>query len=154
MLRCTVQTRSPFPCHHLGGLPVPDEAGYLASIITDEYGFGSTRCPWVISVARGRTVNITLVDFGVATRYPEPRNTCHVYAKIRETYLSSEFTVCGGRMRERHVYLSQSPRVEIVIANIRFTEEQIYFLLKYEGKTGQRCHCRTQQDIYITQHDA
>lgn len=126
---------------------MPDEIGYLASIVTDEYGFGSTRCPWVISVATGRTINITLVDFGVATRYPEPRNTCHVYAKIRETYLPSEFTVCGGYTRERHVYLSQSPRVDIVIANIRFTEEQIYFILKYEGKSGHRRRCCKHWDI-------
>ena len=112
-----------------------DQSGFLSSIITEEQGFGSSRCPWVVSVTRGRKINVTLIDFAVATRYPEARNTCHVYAKIRESGISSDVTVCGGQTRERSVYLSEGSKVEITVITFKVKNEPIHFLLKYEGIT-------------------
>jgi len=131
-----VQTRPPYPCKQLGELLLNDQIGYMSSVVTDEYGFGSNKCPWVVMATKGRKINMTLLDFGVAARYQEAGNTCHVYAKISEMGLTSDMPVCGGRVRERHVYLSVTRRVEVTIITIKFKNEPVYFILKYEGNVS------------------
>ncbi len=42
-------------------------SGYISSVVTTESGFGSEACPWVIRVDSGQRINITLLDFTLAT---------------------------------------------------------------------------------------
>jgi len=120
-------------CRYYGDLTVEGLSGYMANIITEEHGYGSQRCPWVISVPRGQRINLTLVDFGVASRFLDVGNMCHVYAKISETRMASEVTVCGSRTRERSIYISETNRLEVSIMSLKDNEQPIYFLLKYQG---------------------
>ncbi len=50
-------------------LEISASEGYLANIVTEKKRFGSEKCPWVIQVQPGQTINLTLYDFMVANRY-------------------------------------------------------------------------------------
>ena len=153
----TVQTRPSFSCKHAGELiaTASDRPDFLANIISEVDGFGSPRCPWIIAAPRGQKINISLVDFGMtslsappptsssAEYEPEsPRNICLIYAKIREQGSAyHDVRVCDQDIvaREKQVYVFDSTRVQVALMNLVDTgNDPIYFLLKYEGKTGLR----------------
>lgn len=107
-------------------------------------GLGTAVCPWSISVSPNQRINITMIDFAVAPNSSETSNDlvtakCIEYAAITERRTvdngsSSSATwqlICGRRMRESVVYVSQSNYVEIQIRTDNLTEQ---FLLKYEGR--------------------
>ncbi len=50
-------------------IEISTSEGYLANIVTEKKQFGSEKCPWVIQVQPGQTINLTLYDFMVANRY-------------------------------------------------------------------------------------
>lgn len=138
-------------CRYYGDLKVDGGgSGYLSNLVTEELGLGSVRCPWVVRASRGQRINLTLFDFGVAYRFDDVGNMCHVYAKISETPMTwkttsdmtsdmmtsettSEMTVCGSGTRERSVFISDTNRLEVSIMNLKLDDESVYFLLKYEG---------------------
>lgn len=49
-------------------------SGYLANVVTEEHGFGSALCPWLITAPRGQRINVTLIDFGLASRHDGSTN--------------------------------------------------------------------------------
>ena len=109
---------------------------YLSSLATSERGVGGADCPWIITVAKGQQINVTLFDFGVATRYKQSTSLCHVYARITERSVTSEVTVCGDGRREKNVYISDTESITIRLSTFKQEQEQdleIYFLLYYEG---------------------
>lgn len=119
-------------------ISVQEAEGYIASIVTRETGAGSTHCPWIIRVASGQRINVTLYDFDV-TPASIRGDKCHVYAVIRDVRLSkksstSEVTVCGGGdKRAKSVFLSESNAIEIEIMSGGLTDTVPYFLLHYTG---------------------
>jgi len=175
--RCTVESRpTSSSCRFYGDLVVDASgvgasgthfsssysslsSGFLANIVMEEHGFGSARCPWLVTAPHGQRINITLYDFGLAGRHDgavggpaanvnsgtsdgvsglaNGGSMCHVYAKVTETGTTSasasEITICGSRSRQRVVYVSETNRLEIVITSFKLDDEPVYFLLKYEG---------------------
>lgn len=118
---------------------MPDAEGYIASVVTRETGSGSIKCPWIVRVAPGQRVNVTLFDFDV-TPTAVRGDTCHVYAIIRDVPSAaavSEVTVCGGGDRRvKSVFLSETNSVEIeIVARGADTahDSMPYFLLHYTG---------------------
>ena len=70
---------------------VTQPRGQIASIITEEMGYGSEDCPWLIEAKEGQKVNVTLVNFARTPNIddnnidylpPKPR-ICYQYATIR-----------------------------------------------------------------------
>lgn len=120
-------------CRFLGDLVVGGHSGSLASIVTTEQEFGSSRCPWLITMPRGQKVKLDLLDFGVVHRMSDSGVVCHVYARLQEPTLATATTVCGSRTRERSVYISETNQVEVAVMNFRFNDEQVYFLINYEA---------------------
>lgn len=57
-----------------------------------------------------------------------------VFMCFREKDIREAETVCGGKGRIRHVYLSHSHRVEIRLFARKKSSDFPYFMLKYEGK--------------------
>ena len=52
-------------CHVPGGrVLVNAGSGYLASIVTEESGCGTTDCPWHIQTQHGEKIKLYLLDFG------------------------------------------------------------------------------------------
>lgn len=110
--------------------------GYLANIITEETGKGSSICPWRIEPSIGQTVHLTLLDFGVWKDRGERdrRDICHIYATIR--HLGSGGTpdtlICSGDRREKSV-MKATTNIEIQMTNQRSSsEDAVYFLIKFQ----------------------
>lgn len=67
LVRAVVETGAGSLCYTSKQVNVTGTSGYLSSLITAESGFGSEACPWVIRVDSGQRINITLLDFTLAT---------------------------------------------------------------------------------------
>ncbi|KAK2168900.1 hypothetical protein LSH36_13g05048 [Paralvinella palmiformis] len=55
-----------------------------------------------------------------------------VYAKIREEGVASEITICGGRTRQRSVYVSETNEIDVMMLTSRDDTNPVYFVLKYD----------------------
>ena len=83
---CNIPVQSPTreSCHSYKPIRVQERSGYLASVVTMETGYGSSRCPWRLKVSSGQRINITLLDFGTRKNLMQKDTTyCPVYAKIK-----------------------------------------------------------------------
>jgi hypothetical protein len=49
--------------HIRAGVDGNPTSGFLASVTTEEYGFGSNECPWVIETVSGQRINVTLHSY-------------------------------------------------------------------------------------------
>ncbi len=106
----------------------------LASYLTQKTGCGTHRAPWRVEAEPGQRINITMLDFGwKSDGFQSTLGTpkCSVYGYILEGSLSINRTICGGTLRERHVYLSSSSNVDIAIATPK--QDASNFLLNIEG---------------------
>ena len=112
--------------------------GVIASITSQESGWGtsSSVCPWLIEVEPFQRINFTLIDFSISARLKNTEqafglSSCRPFGGIKDGQSgnSTPEIMCGGKERERSIYLSRSNRVEV-----RFHSNSTeYFLLKYEG---------------------
>lgn len=122
--------------------------GYLASYVTELTGCGRPSSPWLIDVAAGQTIHVTLFDFASERQLPsgpeQSTSLCPVYAIITDLGEDTNrqhrnMKVCGGgRTRERHVYSSLTNRITVGIKTDEHgvdTEHLPYFILKYEGES-------------------
>lgn len=113
------------------------ERGYLSSLVTAEKGFGGVNCPWIIRVQSGQRINLTLFDFGVASRYERGSGSeadCQIYAMVHELTSHSEMTVCGGFRRVRSAYLSHGSEVEVTLHTYTNDVTPVHYVIAYEGK--------------------
>ncbi len=106
-------------------------------------GCGSQTCPWVLEALPGQRINITLLDFAIASRNTTRRHShkpgyplyCHEYAVVKETQAPSRSaTICGGEQRIRAAYVSTSHKVEVNMVARKPGRNLEYFLLQFEGK--------------------
>jgi len=131
------------------------ERGLIGSVIAaelqDETGCGTQRCPWVIEVAPGRVINLTLLDYGMTNNsrpglpaslaYPSSESQCTGlrYAVVKERANPRETLVCGGGNNApptKHVYTSISNQLEISVIGREVLNWQAQFIIKYEGLTS------------------
>jgi hypothetical protein len=151
-------------------------SGFLASAVTQVTSCGGPTHPWIVQARPGQTLNITLYDFyafarrSIGSSYHQLHQSqqghvtttslCDVYVTIRELTWprSQNVTVCGSDVREKPVFLSKSPAVEITLMTSSASPSsllpassvssssttaslQYYFLLKYEGNYSTIEHC-------------
>jgi hypothetical protein len=107
--------------------------GFLSSLVTGEQGVGGVTCPWLISMQPGQRVNLTLVDFGIASRYERGATDCQIYAVIRDMTSHGEMTVCGGFRRERPVYVSEGSDVQVKLHTYGDDANTVHYVIMYEG---------------------
>ena len=97
---------------------------------------GSKSHPWRLEAAAGQRINISLLDFTAMDR-PRDRVTCRQYGYVLEKLNKRNVSVCGeggAELRQSHVYMSDSNKVEIVQTPIsRSTSDERSFLLRVEG---------------------
>ena len=74
MLRvCSVETGERASCRRhkavriLAGYEGHPSSGFLASVMTEETGLGSSDCPWIIETQPGQRINLTLHNFAGAS---------------------------------------------------------------------------------------
>ena len=107
--------------------------GFLSSLIAQEKGAGGVTCPWLILLQPGQRINLTLLDFGVASRYERGATDCQIYAVIRDLTSRAEMTICGGFRRERSVYVSEGRGIEILLHTYGEDTIPIHYIITYEG---------------------
>jgi len=76
LLMCVVITVAMIPpsANCDSGVAVSGQVGFLTSVRQSSRSPpASLHCRWNITVAAGRTVNLTLYDFGVFSRHSRPR---------------------------------------------------------------------------------
>jgi len=161
---CTVERRSCSTCDNTGTARVSSsERGLIGSVIAAEYqeesGCGTQRCPWIVEVAPGRVINLTLFDYGTSNdavdsrpglppslAYPSSESQCTGlrYAVVRERANPRETLVCGGGSNAapvKHVYTSISNQLEISVIGREVLGFKGQFVIKYEGLTTSLQHC-------------
>ena len=133
-------------CATTGHIEVPPSAsGYLASITTQEHGFGATNCPWVITARPGQKINVTLYDFAdyaSITTTPESglgvledTKYCREYAMIKEGSSMKNVVACNQEDRRQRVYTSTTHQVAVNIRDLVLdATPSVHFLLRYEGE--------------------
>ena len=125
-------------CHLKKQRTLESQSGFLASLVTQETGCGTSNLPWRVVVKPGQRINISLFDFGMGDiKYSSPVvNQCKVYAVIRERMVNRirNITVCGALSRERNVYLSMTNSLEIGLVTGELTETSPMYLIGYRGE--------------------
>jgi len=136
-------------CHNIDS-PTPSDmtTGILASITSSVCG--TPQSPWVIEVKPGQRINVTLLDFtsaeptsssdkGIRSSTVHTAVACQVFAVIKELSPVKTATICGGLFtnvnRERHVYQSDSSKIEIRMMVLSLvTKDAGQFLIRYRGR--------------------
>lgn len=125
-------------------------SAYIGSVVTAETQTstfcGSSKCPWLIEVQSGQTINITLLDFAMEQRGAAPgaglgvgsdsfvsQDPCFRYAVVKEAPNPKPVPVCGGRGRNQLVYSSVTNVVEVHIVSPEVFSRKGQFVLYYEG---------------------
>jgi len=121
-------------CRAIEPLKISALNGYLASVITDQTGKGSSMCPWEITTQSGMTIVLTLIDFGHENRSTSlaraTGTVCDVYAKVLEVSVaSSAIMICGDAFKENVVYASTSNTVQVTIVH----SPSMHYLIKFQG---------------------
>ena len=99
---------------------------------------GSTSHPWRLEAAAGQRINISLLDFTAADDRSRAAGhqrtadlTCRQYGYVLDKSNKRNVSVCGGGVRQSHVYISHSNNVHIVQTQPSDREQN--FLIKVEG---------------------
>ena len=62
---------------------LPPTGGFLASALVTDRGFGSSRCPWVITAQSGQRINITLHNYARMSSSTLPsKNYCLLFPHV------------------------------------------------------------------------
>ena len=108
------------------------QEGNIASQVTDDTGCGRQGAAWLIEVAEGQKVNISLYNFGTEESTFRHRG-CLKLGEISETNPSKNTTICAGKDRVSHLVLSSGNRMTITIEP-KEKRQNFNFLLKYKSK--------------------
>ena len=123
-------------------MTLTDVDGFLASQSTDETGCGSPRVPWIIKAKPGQVIEVTMMDFGVASNKHLNGHDCPVlYGYIVDKAADVNKTICGSDERQQHVYTSRSNVIQIVILPTHSRRGDSRFLLHYQSKRVCACVC-------------
>ena len=123
-------------CHEGHEVRLESGSGYISSISSSG---AQSACNWILKAKPGQQFNFTILDFGILQlvneKLPEAQAYCHRYAILKDGKLAEgqrDVTICAGRERYSHVYLSKSHEVQLQV--FRSEESSARFLLKYEGE--------------------
>ena len=129
----SVVTATKKQCERSAHLLLTQQSGYLSSWQAEQ-GVGTKQCPWLIQVAPGQKINITLHDFGLGIRSEQTGHSSHVC--IRYAYIGEErsTTICAGNQRTKTVYVSETNTVKVEMIPNQINDLSASFLLSYSGK--------------------
>jgi hypothetical protein len=118
--------------------PVP--SGILAKYTALDIGQGAPHCPWKIQGKPGQTIHITLWNFAVTApmhtnNVADDRQSCEVFASLRETEKALTSSICSRPERISSVYTSVTSEVEIRMMGNKQINNTDFFLLQYDSKS-------------------
>ena len=111
--------------------------GYIATVETEEHGFGSAECPWNIVVNPGQRINITLYNFArhtVTTTGDARPDVCYEIGEIREKSDRKRVTLCDALGRQTSIYVSKTNSVSLQFVSGPTLRSLGAFVFKYDGR--------------------
>lgn len=141
-------------CTKEGRINLRSPSGFLASRMAEIYSYGTSACPWVISVPPGQRLNLTLYNFARFTRpdmatgimSPDP-SVCYEIANIMDGPTRKNILTCGTDGRIKQVFISRTSSLEIRFVDRTVLRSLGQFLLHYKRKfvfiTKKRNHWKT-----------
>ena len=121
-------------------LELVSQSGYISSLIADDSGFGTVRCPWSIRADSGQRFRLTLYNFhhtlsASTVSATQSGKFCEPYFTIRDSNEVLNITSCLGENRAREVYVSEGNLLQVgIIPTGRQTQQPRRFVIHYEGK--------------------
>ena len=111
-------------------MEIRNAAGYISSsMAATDIGWGSSKCPWLITALPGQRINITMIDFQPLA---SSQRNCQQLGSIKDLRNEHEITICKDVKRMQHLYTSSGAQVEIRID--KFLEADKLILVYYNGK--------------------
>jgi len=122
---------------------------YLSSYTAATYEYGTARCPWHITAAPGRNIQLHVLDLSLSARYRAvwsqdvdgqhvSMEYCHVYATVRElsregASAAGDTPICASDARETLVYTSHTNSVIVQVSAHAVEDPSANFLLRFRG---------------------
>ena len=133
-----VATGSQRQCQSREGIKLSKPFGYIATVETEEHGFGSAECPWNIVVSPGQRINITLFNFA---RHPVANDggdvrpeVCYEIGAIKEKDEKKRITLCDALGRQTSIFVSKRNSVSVQFVSGPTLRSLGAFVFKYNGK--------------------
>ena len=121
-------------CNEREKVSAQKQVSYLSSLISENTSCGLHNTPWILQAEPGQQINITLVDFSWNNNKSNTDNgyngRCN-YGYILDVESDDVISLCGGREREKHLYLSTSHTVQVVLDSLAL--QKYSFLIAYKG---------------------
>ena len=138
----TVATGDREQCHRDNYVTMTSQEGHIASMITEETGYGSAGCPWKIRVLPGQRINLTVFDFNRPWPFTNSQTFarsdtaegCPISAVIDDESETKHIQLCDAGDRQRHLYLSSSNELSVHFAIRTMTTKHYYVMVHYKGK--------------------
>ena len=140
----SVSTGSQRQCQSHHHIKLNKSFGYIATVETEEHGFGSAECPWNIVVSQGQRINITLFNFA---RHPVTNTgdvrpeVCYEIGEIKEKSDRKRITLCDALGRETSIFVSKTNSVSLQFVSGPTLRSLGAFVFKYEGKHLNNAFC-------------
>ena len=117
-------------CTRSALVTVGTKPGYLASIISQQTGCGSTEYPWILEAKQGQKINLTLEYHN--WHNVEDGLLCSVKLGYLFDFVTEDIVnICGSSLRIAHLHLTEGNQVQVLLD--RASLKDSYFLIKYEG---------------------
>ena len=110
---------------------------YLSSVISQQRSCGLHNTPWILQAKPGQQIAITLLDFSwtninkTNTNEGNSDRCPNSYGYILDIESDDVVSLCGGGVREKHLYLSTSHIVQVVLDSLAL--QKYSFLIAYKG---------------------
>ena len=122
---------NPVPCTSSSQLEIRNAEGYISSSkAAAGIGWGSSKCPWLITALPGQQINVTMIDFQPL----DLQQKCQQLGFIKDLNNGQEIPICKDVKRIRHLYTSTGTQVKIHINQASSSDENEIFLLHYTGE--------------------
>ena len=121
---------------------------YLSSVVSRDTSCGFHKSPWIIMSKPGQQIEISLLDFSWDNKsnidaIGSPGNCRKNYGYIVDIESDDVIIICGGTLREKHIYTSRSNSVQIVLDPPLLQNH--FYLISYKGKNPFYKHTETFQ---------
>lgn len=126
-------------CDRDGTTRLEEKSGYISSVALRSNFFGTTACPFTVTVQPGQTIEFTLYDFtlkdvgGSSTGGTGP--PCPYEVVFTENRAPNPRNLCNGSFRQRFLYSSRTSSVQVHFVRQTNTNTDVpLFFVSYVGK--------------------
>ena len=117
-------------CHTQELIEADKQPRYLSSGVTKDTNCGLNDMPWLVQVKRGQRIDISLTDFS----WQNQTGSCASrYGYMLDTQDDGIIHICGGGLRQRHLYLSTGSTLQVVLHEAALQQHR--FLLGFKGNS-------------------